>query len=90
MGANQPWRFAGGGHALYQRYRCRDGDVVLVALEPKFAQAMAMLAGLPTDSDWLDPINAAALQSWLASCTCTELEGLAAEHDLPLVVCPEA
>jgi hypothetical protein len=51
---------------------------------------MAMLAGLPTDSDWLDPINAAALQGWLASRTCTELESLAAEHDLPLVVCPEA
>jgi crotonobetainyl-CoA:carnitine CoA-transferase CaiB-like acyl-CoA transferase len=89
-GLTSPGALLGGGHALYQRYRCRDGDVVLAALEPKFAQAMAMLAGLPIDSNWLDPINGAALQSWLASCTCTELEGLAAEHDLPLVVCPEA
>ncbi len=89
-GLTQAGALLGGGHALYQRYTCRDGELALAALEPKFAQGLAALAGLPAGCDWFALQTQASLQRWFAAHTSAQLAALSAQHDFPLVVCPKA
>ncbi|MBN8506461.1 MAG: CoA transferase [Burkholderiales bacterium] len=85
-GLTRPGGLLGGRHAGYQLLPCRDGRVALAALEPKFTLALARCAGLAEPVNWLTPQP--ALRRWLARHSAAELQALAAEHDLPLVVCP--
>lgn len=78
----------GGAHAGYQVLQCRDGWVALAALEPHFAQRLALLAGLGERPHWLQPATRAAVAAWAARHSTADLAAMAAQHDLPLVVCP--
>ncbi len=91
-GLTHPGGLLGGGHALYRVLPCRDGRVALAALEPHFAARVAALAGIQAGSAtfWLKPAAHQAVSAWVAAHSCAELATLAREHDLPLVVCPDA
>lgn len=89
-GLTQAGGLLGGRHAGYQVYDCRDGRVALAALEPKFATALARCAGLPEGTRWLHPDTQAQLAAWCAGQSAEALRALALQHDLPLVVCPQA
>lgn len=80
----------GGAHAGYRVYPCRDGRVALAALEPHFAKSLCLAAGL----DWrgfaqmLEPSLRDAIGAFLARHTRSEIDALAAQHDIPLQTLP--
>lgn len=73
----------GGGHAGYRVYACKDGRVAVAALEPHFAKALAVAAGL-VDADMQAPATHAALTKFFASKTRKQLDTLGAAKDIPL------
>jgi crotonobetainyl-CoA:carnitine CoA-transferase CaiB-like acyl-CoA transferase len=85
-GLTQPSGPVGGAHAGYRLYPCKDGRVAVAALEPHFAAGLCAVAGVAA-SDSKTMFAAAtheAVAAFFAARTCSELERLAAEHDLPL------
>jgi crotonobetainyl-CoA:carnitine CoA-transferase CaiB-like acyl-CoA transferase len=87
-GLTQPSGLLGGAHAGYQVLRAKNGWVALAALEPHFAQRLSELAGLGDQPRWLSTATREAVASWVLRHSTEELDALAAQHDLPLVVCP--
>ena len=85
-GLTQPSGFVGGAHAGYRVYACKDGRVAVAALEPHFAAALCIAAGLPAS-------DVASLQTqatrdgiarFLRKQTRQQLDALAASKDIPL------
>jgi alpha-methylacyl-CoA racemase len=87
-GLTQPSGLLGGAHAGYQVLPAKNGWVALAALEPHFAQRLSELAGLGDQPRWLSTATREAVASWVLRHSTEELDALAAQHDLPLVVCP--
>jgi len=82
----------GGAHAGYRVYACRDGRVAVAALEPHFAAALCVAAGIEA-SDLASMLSARtreALAGFFRQRTRDELEQLARERDLPLHTLPAA
>ena len=76
----------GGAHAGYRVYPCKDGRVAVAALEPHFAAALCQVAGVPV-SDMRAMFALAthsAIAAFLQAQTRSELDLLAAKHDIPL------
>lgn len=89
-GLTQPTGTVGGAHAGYRIYPCRDGRVVLAALEPHFAQALCLAVGLPAQAATaMDaPSTHAAVAAFMATQSRKELERLRQTDDLPLHTLP--
>lgn len=85
-GLTQAGAAVGGGHAGYRVYACKDGRVVLAALEPHFAAGLCEAAGLAgtTPQAMLAPATHAAVAAWCQSQTCRQLDALGIRHDIPL------
>lgn len=89
-GTTAPGTLIGGGHAGYRIYPCQDGRVALAALEPHFARALCLQAGL----DWTDfsmvllPATHAHIAQFVAGLSCQALDALSAEYDIPLHTLP--
>jgi crotonobetainyl-CoA:carnitine CoA-transferase CaiB-like acyl-CoA transferase len=85
-GLTQPAGSVGGAHAGYRIYPCRDGRAAVAALEPHFAAALCVAAGVPHEGTktMFAPATHAAIAAWFASRSRGELERLAAERDLPI------
>jgi len=76
-GLTREGAFLGGGFAGYNLYEARGGWIALAALEPRFAQRVVELLGLPA-------LEEALLRSAFAERTPAEWESWARENDLPL------
>ncbi len=89
-GLTKPGSELGGGHAGYQVYKCKDGRVVVAALEPHFAARLCALVGLPNASAerMHDAATRQSIGDWLSGKTRKALERLAAENDIPLHTLP--
>jgi alpha-methylacyl-CoA racemase len=76
----------GGAHAGYRVYACADGRVAVAALEPHFAAALCEAAGIALQGvrTMLLPQTHSALEKFFAAHTCTVLQQLAAQRDIPL------
>ena len=74
----------GGAHAGYQVYACKNGRVVVAALEPHFAAALAQAVDLPANVNMLSKQTHAALKAFFAGKTRQQLDTLAATRDIPL------
>ena len=84
-GLTAPGGAVGGAHAGYAVYPCQDGRVAVAALEPHFAAALGMLAGVQRkDAAMREPATRAAIAAFFAARSRAELDRLAREHDLPL------
>ena len=85
-GLTAPSGAVGGAHAGYQVYKCKDGRAAVAALEPHFAKNLCALAGLDNIdfAAMMQPKTKADLKRWFAKQTCTALNALAEEHDLPI------
>ena len=85
-GLTQPHGAVGGAHAGYNVYPCLDGRVAVAALEPHFAAALCRVAGVANAdaAAMRQPETRVAIAEFFRSRSCTELEQLAQEHDLPL------
>ncbi len=85
-GLTLPAGAVGGAHAGYRVYACLDGRVAVAALEPHFAAALCLAAGmLQTDfATMLQPPTQHTLAAFFASRTCGQLGALAVDHDIPL------
>jgi alpha-methylacyl-CoA racemase len=71
----------GGGFSGYQIYAAKDGPIAVAALEPRFANSLAALAGLTS----IHEANAARkLSRFFKARSLAELGALAEAHDLPL------
>ena len=92
-----PRSVVGGAHAGYQVYPCADGRVAVAALEPRFASALCRVAGVPVEGladsvalgEWMfHPAAAQTIGAFFKQQNCQQLDGLAAQHDLPLHCMP--
>ncbi len=85
-GLTQPGAAVGGGHAGYRVYPCRDGRVAMAALEPHFAKALCSAAGIPNASTktMLMPATRQQIADYLLTMSCSELDSMAEEKDIPL------
>ena len=85
-GLTQPGAAVGGGHAGYRVYPCKDGRVALAALEPHFAKALCVAAGVPYANilTLLSPDTHAAIARYLLGMSRQALDALAREKDIPL------
>jgi alpha-methylacyl-CoA racemase len=85
-GLTMPTGAVGGAHAGYRVYPCKDGRVAVAALEPHFAAALCMAAGL-TVSDMrtlFKPETHAAIAAFLQGMTRKQLDQLSVAKDIPL------
>ena len=85
-GLSQPAGAVGGAHAGYRVYRCKDGRVAVAALEPHFAAALCVAAGMK-GSDlraMFAPATHEAVAAFMLGQTCAQLMRLAVEKDIPL------
>ncbi len=85
-GANDIGGSVGGGHAGYRVYPCKDGRVAVAALEPHFAQALCLAAGV-THANMLsmfDPATHAGVAAYFTKQTRQQLDVLAVDKDIPL------
>lgn len=89
-GLTLPSGAVGGAHAGYRVYPCRDGRVAMAALEPHFARALFAVAGLPPPDVRAPfaPQSHQAIATWVLGKTCSQLDVLAVEHDIPLYTLP--
>ncbi|MCE2900358.1 MAG: CoA transferase [Gemmatimonas sp.] len=78
----------GGGHAGYQVYACRDGQVAVAALEPRLAQALCRATALPEEQATRlhEPAAFAHLEAFFADRYCADVQLLVQAYDLPAVV----
>ena len=85
-GLTQPGAAVGGGHAGYKVYPCKDGRVAVAALEPHFAKALALEAGLEKSHimAMFAPESHATIARYLAGKTRAELDALSVANDIPL------
>lgn len=85
-GLTQPGGAVGGAHAGYAVYACKDGRVVVAALEPHFARALCAAAGvaLPHPAAMLQPAMRSALAQFFLTQSRAQLQALALAHDIPL------
>lgn len=85
-GLTLPHGDVGGAHAGYGVYPCLDGRVAVAALEPHFARALCVAAGLEaTQAQAMhSPATQAAIARFLAGQTRSALDALARAHDIPL------
>ncbi|MDB5846624.1 MAG: L-carnitine dehydratase/bile acid-inducible protein [Rhodoferax sp.] len=76
----------GGGHAGYAVYSCKNGRVAVAALEPHFAQALCIAAGVAWNGEatMTQADTHAAVARFLATQTCAALDRLARSRDIPL------
>ncbi len=89
-GLTAPGASVGGGHAGYRIYPCKDGRVAMAALEPHFASALCLAAGVP-DGGVKGMFSAATrdgIAAFLATRTCAQLDALAVAKDIPLHTLP--
>ena len=89
-GLTVPGAAVGGGHAGYRVYPCRNGRVAVAALEPHFASALCVAAGVAERgaSAMFDPATHDAVAAFLAGRTRAQLDALARERDIPLHTLP--
>ena len=89
-GLTQPSGPVGGSHAGYRIYPCRDGRVVIAALEPHFAASLCKAAGVAASD--LASMNSAETRSAVASFfktqTRAQIDTLAITQDIPLHTLP--
>ena len=85
-GLTKPGAAVGGGHAGYRIYPCIDGRVTVAALEPHFAKALAIEAGLEKSHimAMFAPESHQAIANYLAGQTRAELDALSIAKDIPL------
>ena len=85
-GLTQPTGFVGGAHAGYGVYACKDGRVAVAALEPHFAAALCLAAGLPASdvASLQSSATHAAMAAFFKQLTRKELDALGADRDIPL------
>jgi alpha-methylacyl-CoA racemase len=86
-GLTQPSGAVGGAHAGYRVYPCKNGRVAVAALEPHFAASLCAVAGIDMTGGMATlfrPETHQAIASFLAGQTRTQLDRLAARHDIPL------
>ena len=82
-GLSTPGAAVGGGHAGYQIYPCKDGRVVVAALEPHFAARLCALAGMGASNMRLLATRQ-TLADWLSGKSRAQLDKLALDKDIPL------
>jgi alpha-methylacyl-CoA racemase len=89
-GLTQNRGVVGGAHAGYQVYRCKNGRVAVVALEPHFAQRLCQASGLDKSDlrTMMSPKTRAHLAAWMAGQTRAQLDNVAKQLDLPLMTLP--
>jgi alpha-methylacyl-CoA racemase len=85
-GLTMPKGAVGGAHAGYRVYPCKNGRVAVAALEPHFAAALCLAAGVSVSGlgSLFKPATHVAIAAFLASKTRLQLEKLAAAKDIPL------
>lgn len=85
-GLTSPQGAVGGAHAGYRVYACKDGRVAVAALEPHFAAALCLAAGVAGSGigTMFAPRTHQAIAAWLLGKTRTQLEALAIREDIPL------
>ena len=85
-GANDIGGSVGGGHAGYRVYPCKDGRVAVAALEPHFAKALCLAAGVAHVNmhSMFAPATHAAVAAHFTKQTRKQLNALAVSKDLPL------
>ncbi|MEJ8856652.1 CoA transferase [Variovorax robiniae] len=85
-GLTLPSAPVGGAHAGYRIYPCADGRVTIAALEPHFAQRLAVAAGLGAEGGkgmFRSSVHA-GIAAFVATLTCDQLDALALAHDIPM------
>jgi alpha-methylacyl-CoA racemase len=89
-GLTGPEGVIGGAHAFYQVMPCKDGRVVIAALEPHFASRLAILINqsLLTPQGPLDVTIKMKTLAFMKRHTCKQLKAIAIKNDLPLHVMP--
>ncbi len=85
-GANDIGGSVGGGHAGYRVYPCKDGRVAVAALEPHFAQALCLAAGVAHANmlSMFAPATHAGIAKYFTKQTRQQLDLLAKDKDIPL------
>ena len=85
-GANDIGGSVGGGHAGYRVYPCKDGRVAVAALEPHFAKALCLAAGVAHANmlSMFAPATHAGIAEYFTKQTRKQLDLLAADKDIPL------
>ena len=85
-GLTQAQGAVGGAHAGYRVYPCKNGRVVVAALEPHFAAALCAAAGVPFEGmgTMFKPDTHTAMARFLAGKTRQQLDKLAIAKDIPL------
>lgn len=86
LGHNDIGGAVGGAHAGYKVYACKDGRVAVAALEPHFAAALCLAAGVKSGNIFtmFDPKTHQAVAAFLQGQTRAALDKLGAEQDIPL------
>jgi alpha-methylacyl-CoA racemase len=85
-GANDIGGSVGGGHAGYRIYPCKDGRVAVAALEPHFAKALCLAAGVAHANmlTMFSTATHAAIAAYFTKQTRKQLDLLAVDKDIPL------
>ena len=85
-GANDIGGSVGGGHAGYRVYPCQDGRVAVAALEPHFAKALCLAAGVAHANmlSMFAPATHAGIAAYFTKQTRHQLDLLAVDKDIPL------
>lgn len=86
LGKNDVGGAVGGAHAGYRVYPCKDGRVAVAALEPHFAAALCLAAGVTGGNMFtmFDPKTHQAIATFLLTQTREALDRLGADRDIPL------
>lgn len=87
-GMTTPKGTVGGAHAGYRIYPCKNGRVVMAALEPHFAQRLCDAAGIALKhpvQDLFKPALHQAIAAFLADKTRKQLDALAKAKDIPFM-----
>ena len=86
-GANDIGGSVGGGHAGYRVYPCKDGRVAVAALEPHFAKALCLAAGVVHENmlSMFAPATHAGIAKYFTKQTRLQLDLLAVDKDIPLL-----
>ena len=85
-GANDIGGSVGGGHAGYRVYPCKDGRVAVAALEPHFAKALCLAAGVDHTNmlSMFAPVTHAGIAAYFTKQTRQQLDLLSVDKDIPL------
>ena len=85
-GPNDIGGSVGGGHAGYRVYPCKDGRVAVAALEPHFAKALCLAAGVAHANmlSMFAPATHSGIAAYFTKQTRKQLDLLAVDKDIPL------